>query len=250
MFKDQEAKLVTFGLTEKEASVYMALLNIGHGTADQVSKTTTLNRSTTYVQIKSLMEMGLVTTFKIGKKTFFAAESPTHIERILDRRFDQLEHLQSEAKQLLPQLLKLFTSTGTRPVVRIFAGKEGLVSMRNEMLELATKQILIVNSYDQMRKLFTYDELLDFTERREKKKILARAIYYKSEGKDFTPFEYQRFCRVTKERLPFGADLYIYDDYVSFASTDNTVVGMTISSRDIANTLRALFEALWSQFVK
>ena len=45
-------KLEEFGLSEKEAKVYMASLEIGEATADQIAKHSGVNRSTTYVQIQ------------------------------------------------------------------------------------------------------------------------------------------------------------------------------------------------------
>lgn len=247
MLEEHKDKLIAFGLSEKEANVYLALLNAGKGTADQIAKMTKLNRSTTYVQIKTLMDMGMATTYKLGKKTYFSAESPTYIERLIDRRAATIEHQRSEAKQLLPELMKIFSSTGERPVVRIFEGKEGLVSMRNEMLELPLKEILFITSIDQLGELFTYEELYDFSMRREAKKIRSKAIYYRKEGESYTPYPYQELRRVRKEELPFGADVYIYGDQVSFASTAEAVVGVTISSPDIAESVRAMFLSLWEK---
>lgn len=245
-YQEYQQKLIEFGLSDKEAAVYLALLEMGRGTADQIAKRTKLNRSTTYVQIKVLMEMGMVSTFKLEKKTFFTAESPIYIERLLDRQAAAVEHQRSEAKQLLPDLMKIFASTGARPAVRLFEGKEGLVSMRNEILDQKPKEILIITSVDNTWNLFTKDELMAFTNRREKLKIKSYVIYSLEKGDNFKPFPHQEFRRTRKEQLPFGADVYIYNDCVSFASIDEAVVGLTVSSGDIANTMRALYWRLWN----
>ena len=60
--------LQQIGLSEKEARVYIAALSLGPATADQLAKQTGINRSTTYVHIKSLMAMGLMSTYEEGKK--------------------------------------------------------------------------------------------------------------------------------------------------------------------------------------
>ena len=66
-------QLRDFGLSENEVSVYIALLQGGSDTAANIAKKAKLNRSTTYVQLDTLMNYGLASTFKKGKKTFFSS---------------------------------------------------------------------------------------------------------------------------------------------------------------------------------
>jgi sugar-specific transcriptional regulator TrmB len=238
-------KLIEFGLTEKEGEVYITLLKNGDATADQLATSSKLNRSTTYVQIKQLTEYGLVSTFKRGKKTFYAAESPNNLVRILEQKKQDIIHQETEVAKLVPELLKLFGSTVDRPVVRVFEGKEGLVSMRNTILDSNTKKLLAAFSFDSMAKIFSEDEMMAFSHKRASKKIESQ-LMYKKIGDDIPSIPPQQIRRVKEEEYPFGADLYIYNDTVSFASTKDQIVGVSITNADIAQTMRMLYTTIWN----
>lgn len=237
-------KLHQFGLTNKEASVYTAMLMGGEMTADEIAKQAKLNRSTTYVQLQLLMDEGLATTFKRGKKTFFAPESPRNLERIIDKKIEVVEQQKAEVMLLVPELLRAYGTAGERPVVRIFQGKEGLTSMRNDMLETNPKLIQVAFSYDGMRKIFCEAELEAFSKKRAGKKINSQALYTKI-GDDIIILPPQKLKRISSKEYPFSSDVYIYGDTVSYATTQDQIFGITIKNSSIADTMRTLFEIAW-----
>lgn len=238
-------KLIELGLTVKEAGVYLAMIQSGDSTADQLAKTTKLNRSTTYVQITLLTERGLVTTFKRGKKTFFSAESPNNLFRIIEQKKQMITHQESEIQQLVPELLKMYGGSVDRPSVRVFEGKEGLVSMRNSMLDSGAKEIKVAFSFDSMAKIFSEEEMMNFSNKRASKKIES-VLMYKKTGDDIPSVPPQKIRRVKDADYPFGSDLYIYNDVVSFASTKDQIVGVSITNADIAKTMRMLYDKAWN----
>lgn len=71
-----EKELQNLGLSEKEAKVYTTSLELGPDTVQNIAKESGINRATTYVQIGTLKEKGLISEFEKGKKTYFVAESP------------------------------------------------------------------------------------------------------------------------------------------------------------------------------
>lgn len=238
-------KLIDLGLTPKEAEVYLVLLKSGDSTADQLAKLAKLNRSTAYVQIKQLVEFGLVSTFKRGKKTFFAAESPTNLIRILENKHQQIEAQKNEVVLLVPELLKLYGSSIDRPAVRVFEGKEGLVSMRNSILEANPKIMQVAFSFDAMSKIFNTEEMMSFSLKRAKRNIYTQGLYTKT-GDDVLVVPPQQLKRISLEEYPFGADVYVYGDTVSLASTKDQIVGITITNADIAKTVKTLFDIAWN----
>lgn len=244
MLKKYIEKLTDVGLTEKESQVYIALLDEGFATADRVSKLTDLNRSTVYVQIGLLTDLGLVSMFKKGKKTFYAAESPYNLERLLDRQVAELENKKTHIDAFLPDLIKVYTTSGTRPVIRTFEGKEGLTSMRNEILASGEKKIYAAFSFDDLYRIYSKDELMQYSNQRAKNKIKSYVIYNKT-GDDAVVVPPQELRRVSAEHMPIASDLYIYGDTVSIASTSDSIVGITISNVNIAQTMKTVFELAW-----
>src|SRR3989344_3107999 len=118
-------ELKDLGLSEKEAKVYVAALEIGRATADQLAKHAKIVRPTTYLQIKSLMDKGLMSTYEEGKKTYFAPESPELLKRLLARQKDSITTKETELTRLLPELVQQFGSAGERPGGRFFPGQDG-----------------------------------------------------------------------------------------------------------------------------
>ncbi len=245
MTKILTEKLTEVGLTDKESTVYVCLLSGGEMTADQLAKLSKLNRSTAYVQIKHLSERGLVSTFKRGKKTYFVAESPSNLIRVIAQKKQEMELQESEVALLVPELLKIFGSTVERPTVRVFEGKEGLTSMRNNILEKKPAKLFMITAYNQMTKVFTTEELTAFTKKREQAKIESHVLYTLESGNDFKAFPFQKLKRIKNKDLTVGSDIYIYGDTVSFASAKDHIVGLTVVNRDIAASMRFLFQGIW-----
>jgi sugar-specific transcriptional regulator TrmB len=72
-----------------------------------ISDQSGIKRVTSYVILESLVGLGLVSQSVKGKKTLFVAEDPTNLERLLQRRQDELGEQQQNLKLLLPKLSTL-----------------------------------------------------------------------------------------------------------------------------------------------
>ena len=68
--------LKDLGLTEKEASVYIALLEIGEATVIQIARQTKLKRPTIYILLDVLREKELVLKIPHAKRAIFIAKDP------------------------------------------------------------------------------------------------------------------------------------------------------------------------------
>jgi len=112
--------LQQIGLTEKEALVYNASLDLGKATVEKIAEQAGIVRTTTYTQIESLMKQGLMSSFVQGKKTFYTAEAPTNLKRLLEKQKNAVIFGESLLEQILPDLLAAHGKTGTRPVIRFF----------------------------------------------------------------------------------------------------------------------------------
>jgi HTH-type transcriptional regulator, sugar sensing transcriptional regulator len=245
MKNGHQKKLQQFGLSAKEALVYETLLKIGAKTAGELAESTRLNRSTTYVQLKTLMNTGLVTSFKVVNKTMFSAESPENLERLLNNKIIELKKRKKQITDLLPDLVQTFISHSVKPVIRHFHGKDGLAAMRDEIFSSRGDKIRMIMNYDDLRRVFTSTELKAYSDKRKKQKMESFIIYSLAEGDDFIQFPNQFYKRIKKGMQLFGCDVYIYGNTVSFAAMKNEVVGVSIDQRDIADTMKILFDAYW-----
>jgi len=127
-------ELKNLGLSEKEAKVYLAALELGSSSVQKIGRKAGVNRATTYVMIESLIKRGLVSSFEQGKKRFFAATHPSQLVRLIRQKELDIQELKENLeKDLLPQLLSIHNIAGDKPKVRFFEGKAGLQAMADEL---------------------------------------------------------------------------------------------------------------------
>ena len=239
-------ELQDIGLSEKEARVYLAALELGKTTAEKLATQAKVNRSTNYVQLESLMKMGLMSTYEEGKKTYFAPESPTYLKRILDMKCAEIGAREKELGSLLPELTHLFEGAGERPVVRFFSGKDGVATMRDQILETKNKNILILHSFDSLASVFNEEEREDYSKRRADAGISARVIYNKKDGPFPGDFKSTSRRHVAEDILKVTNDIAIFDDSIAIANLQGALFGVLIENKQIADSLRSMFEFMWT----
>jgi HTH-type transcriptional regulator, sugar sensing transcriptional regulator len=244
-------ELQDMGLSEKEAKVYLASLEVGRATADQLAKQAKIVRSTTYVQIESLMKKGLMSTYEEGKKTYFAPESPEYLKRIFELKKKELEAKEAELKDFLPELLQKFEGAGERPVVRFFDGKEGIASLREEALSTKDKQLIVLSSNDALNKVFSDAERTAYSQRRSAKDITTKLLYTRESGKisdEPQPHTERGFLK--PDQLNLATDILIFDDKVGIMTLKGKLLGVLIQSKEVRDSMAAIFNLLWSQAEK
>jgi len=244
-------ELQDLGLSEKEARVYLASLELGATTADKLAKHAKIVRSTTYVQLESLMKMGLMSTYEEGKKTMFAPESPELLRRVLAKQRDDLTGKERDLASYLPELLRQFESAGERPVVRFFSGKEGIASVREEVLTAKDKKNLVIYSPEKLSHVFSQEYLNEYSSRRRALGIHSRSIYTYKEY-----FSHAGLDELTERRylaptvLPLQVDIYLFDHKTAILSLNEDKFAFVIESSHVTDGMRLIFEFLWSHSEK
>lgn len=243
-------ELIKLGLSDKEAKVYLAALELGYDTVLNIAKKAAINRPTAYFILDSLQKKGIVTTFEKDKKTYFASESPDKLVTLLHQQKEDIDQKQKEFENILPEFKALYNLPTEKPTVRFFEGRQGLLSMREDFLKTTDKKIEAMYCLDDLNKIFTDEENKNFTQRRTEKDIKTFAIYTslkepiqrpKSPGeRRFIPFN----------KFPVTADITIYNNKVAIASLKSKLSGVIIENKEIANTMRSLFYLAWESAKK
>lgn len=247
-------ELKKIGLSENEARVYLALLELGSATAQEISKQSSVNRPTTYVQIENLMKMGLVTTYEKesarkggATKTMFRVESPEYLHHVISRERDILKEKETILKSITPRLAGIFTHAKEHPKVRFFEGIEGLKTIQDEFLKTESKLIEGVASLDNVMKVFP-SHPDEYAPRRVQRGIQAKLIYTSAQG-DILKVLDQKMLResryVPPAQFPFSSDITIYDNKIAISALDAEPHGIIIEDTEIANSIRALFYLAW-----
>ena len=130
-----EKYLEDLGLSEKEAKVYLSLLQVDNDSVLDLAEKTKINRTTIYPVLESLSKKGLISEVKVDKKVRFQAEPPERLETYVERQKIVLEEHAKRLKDVIPQLKSVQRETGERPVVKIYEGKEGIISSLEDFFE-------------------------------------------------------------------------------------------------------------------
>src|SRR3989338_3406537 len=128
-----EEVLKTIGLSEKEAQVYLGLLELGRGTVSSVTRRVGINRTSGYHLLDGLVSKGLISVSGKEPKQEYIAESPEKITDLLKKQLEKDEARLKSAEELVPQLKSLHNVTD-RPRVRFYEGKEGLMQVYEDTL--------------------------------------------------------------------------------------------------------------------
>ncbi len=102
-------ELRKLGLKEKEVSVYLAALELGFSSVQNVAKKAALSRPTVYKIIKELTKKGLMREVKRqgavqGERTYFAAESPDALLGLLRTQKREVEEREREFVRIISSL--------------------------------------------------------------------------------------------------------------------------------------------------
>ncbi len=239
------------GLDDKEARVYLAAIKLGRATAEQLAKEASILRTTTYYQIESLLAKNLITTYTAGKKTLYVAESPANLTQIVERQERDLFTNRSILNAELPELINLFGKSGSRPVVRFFPGKAGLQAMREEVLQMQGKELLVVSNYEKFLQVYDNKERDRFSRIRSERGINTRVLYTESplESKQF-PYLAKKYAPKNVRVLPpteaaLGFDIYIFDQHVCLSSLEDDLWGVMISGQAVSASIKVLYEVAW-----
>ena len=238
--------LQNLGLSEKEASVYIALLQVDNTSASELAQKTDIKRPTVYVMLESLEEKGLVSETTEGKRTRYQAEPPERLETYVQRRKQELEEQSKRLEDdVIPQLKSMQKEEGERPVVKYFEGKEGIISTMEEFFYQESEKepgvMRLMYPNDRLNELFTAEDRKKYRSMRLEKNIASKVLYtsdteYKGSN------EYSERVKLDQEQYPISCDISIYRDKVRISILGEKLSGIFIRSKDFADTLRSLFD--------
>jgi predicted DNA-binding transcriptional regulator len=247
--QDRLAKeLENIGFSDKESRVYLAALELGPATAQQVAAKATVNRPTTYVAIESLIKRGLMSSIQKGKKRFFVAEPPENLSSIFKQQRNELEQREERMKEIMGDLRILALGSEARPQVVFYEGSEGVERMRQTLRECKVKDVHTFYMAD-----YAFDEFprSDGDHRdwfRKNKKI--QAIYSSKNGPILEGVDdgvERRF--IPYDEYPFQSEISINGPIVSIVHY-TPLVGIQVFHEGIARTLRRLFLLAWKSLEK
>lgn len=241
------------GLSNKEARVYVASLKTGPAAVQRIADQAGIKRVTTYVILESLVGLGLVSQSIKGKKTYFNAEEPTNLRRLLDKREQELEDQKVNFEQVLPELTTLKAIPKESPNIKFYDSADGIKTMMNEFLAKGNRdevhEVCGISNLDQLYVFFPEFKVAAGNPQRKLAGIKSRYLYTSTEGptlkeSDETSNRTSRF--LPYDKFPMSGDFTIVGDAIMILSLNGTnPIGLSIESPELAQGFRGIFEAAW-----
>lgn len=245
-------ELEKLGLSEKEANVYLAAIQTGPSSVQKIAQKSKVNRATTYVIIESLMEMGMMSTYDEGKKTFYTAEKPQRLVEHFSQKEKNLRERIEKLKAIIPELDLLYKDYSDKPKIKYFEGVEGLMAVQDDFTSsLGKDEILyIFLPLDEFKESPLNGRFRGKAKERASKGIKTKALYTSKNGRNI---EYEiRNRRDQKEYKfidykdnPFNGGMNIYGDKIFIIDYLGKLGGVVIENRTMANMMRAIFNKVW-----
>ena len=116
-------ELLNLGLSQKEAEVYLANLQLGLATAQKIAEKAEINRTTAYATIKNLITRGLINTVDKAGKQYFVAEKPEKLKYFYEQQERELQRRKETIDKIMPELESLYNFTANRSFVKIIPRK-------------------------------------------------------------------------------------------------------------------------------
>ncbi|MFH0869673.1 MAG: helix-turn-helix domain-containing protein [archaeon] len=235
--------LRAFGLSEKEARAYLAALELGETTANDISLKSDLPRTLVYDILERLIDLGLVSYAIKDKKKYFGAANPNELIRIIKEK-------EGVIRRSMPQLMEIQKTKGIkRPKVRIYEGKEGMKTVMDDILRSGIKEFL---AYGSSRSSFEIIPAFmeDWHKERIKRKIVMKILYNNTKEareKIMTRTESLKYVnyRFMPVKLESPTATLIYAGKVVLQSWIKEPFAVMIESEEMAANQRKYFEELW-----
>ena len=227
------------GFTEKEARVYLALLELGKGDVSDIAKASNLKRSIIYVLLEGLIKRGYVSELPNQKINTYQAIDPSVI-------LGQLKSVTKNFSEMLPILRTLRNKGGKRPKITYYENKESIWSIY-ESINLA-EDAFFISSYKRIEKHFPGACEKWVTNYKKDiipvqgKHLVANNEFDLQIGKEFKAIGQQ------VKYLPgsdFNMDFTLYENKLAITSLEDEPFIVVIESQELVNSIRPIFEIAW-----
>jgi len=231
------------GLDEKEARIYLTLLQLKKATAYYVALKSGLKRTTTYATLDTLVDKGFVLKIPDEKKALYMAKSPNECVFSMQQKINSV-------KEILPSLLAIQKKDEDTTRVSYYQGIEGIKEVYNDTLKYRGE--LVGFGSEDIPSLLGDDWTKKYLSDRVKNKIPVRAVFSRSNymEKELVARDNEQLREtrlVEKNELPFSIEIDIYGDSKVSLISGKEVMATIIESKEIHDALKSIFEFVWKK---
>lgn len=233
--------LKQLGLSEKQAKIYLACLELGETSVKEMALKSGIKRTTIYDIIDDMLNAGYVRTTTKGKKIKYLATEPEELAILIKKR-------EALLKQILPELNSLNNvGGGLKPKIWFFEGEEGLRTVYNDLLKYPGTKVYGWASED-MERVLGEEWCMNYVTRRAGKKIEENLIFPITDVMEKYKEGDKKYLRKSKivdpKKYKLNIEINIYEKRIAIMSGHDKM-GIIIESQPIAETMKLIFKMCW-----
>lgn len=237
--------LENYGLTEKEARVYIALLPHRDIGTSKLIRATGLHGQFVYDALESLDSKGLAQHVVHNGRKKFSASSPKRLLNLIEEK-------KLSAQSVVRQLEERYSGAHDQSFA-VYQGENAFVSHQLQMLrELPMGSAVQVIASQSEKYMHTFGELGmadEYEKLRTERKISIRYIGSELQKVRLANMEKNRLLwthRILPGQSVGITSTEIHPECVSFVVYGNKILDFTLLSKDVADGYREFFETLWN----
>ncbi|MEN9558604.1 MAG: hypothetical protein RL141_973 [Candidatus Parcubacteria bacterium] len=236
--------LESLGLSDKQARLYLALLEHGEGTAYEAAKRSGIKKPTAYVLLEEMVERRVVKKILSAKAMHYAALDPVDIFVHARGKLDR-------AEAVLPELRALAKTENKKVHAEYYEGPAGVQEMYQRLFNDKTAKdgiAFYAHGRDTSSEIMNY--WIEVNKEFMKRGIKRRAVTTDDPSiKDYleskiTPPEFMRLKALSPTIYDSNISIEVFGSHTHILS-HKYLQGIVINNPDIADALKQIFEIVW-----
>ncbi|ARG99608.1 TrmB family transcriptional regulator [Legionella micdadei] len=237
------AGLISLGLSEKEAILYISALKMGPATVQNLSLESGLKRATVYGLIETLIAQGLMHVEINGVRKLYVAEPPEKLALLLEKKKQTLNAIMPS---LVQDYLRCSPAANT---IKTYQGLPGIKLLYDNILTTLKPgdEYLVISNQDKWYALDP-EYFQDFTQKRALLEVKIKLILQDNQNSP-NLFREQSWCQESIKLLPahmqLNINMVIYGHYVIFVQIVEPFLAILIENIHVSSMHRVLFNTIW-----
>ena len=242
METDLKNLFLNLGLTEDQSKVYVAALELGQASMQELARKSGVKRTSIYNFIEELIDKKLIATSQKRKRTVYSAIHPNQLIELEKARL-------AELNRVLPELLAIHNKSMNKPRVTFYEGIDGIKEVLLDMLN-EKQPVSAISDFKQMAASLGDYYFEIFPPERARRGIISRNIVPENPKARELAKQDARYLRETKfiQSEDLKTEINIYGNKVALNSYPSSPpFAVIIEDKNIADTLRKIWQELWDK---
>lgn len=243
--KDIQKSLEYLGFSQKEAKIYLALLELGEASVIGISKKTGIKRTTIYNLLPDMLKNGIVTAAARNQRKIYFVEDPRSLKTDLAEKAKIID-------SVLPELAAIQNIIPYKPRITFYEGVGGMKDLYQDTLDSSKSGDTILSFtglydfYQYMPKEYSDYYIAERANRKIKIRIIAPKSSVADEWSGTETQDLRNIRIINNKDFHFNADMEIYANKIALISYRENFLGVIIESKEINQMMRFAFELMWN----